>query len=226
MSTLYVVATPIGNLKDITLRALEVLQSVDLIACEDTRHTLKLLNAHNIKKRLISCRADNEAQSAAGICRLLAEGRTVAYASDAGTPSVSDPGALLVHAVREAGFPVVPIPGVSALSTILSVAGLRERSVTFEGFLSPKVGKRRARLTELLARGEAFVVYESPFRLLKLLGDLADLSAEREIFVGREMTKVHEEYRAATAKELLSEYAARGKVLGEVSVLVLGKKRA
>ena len=226
MSTLYVVATPIGNLKDITLRALEVLQSVDVIACEDTRHTLKLLNAHNIKKHLISCRADNEAQSAAGICGILGEGRTVAYASDAGTPALSDPGAALVQAVRRAGYPVVPIPGASALATLVSVAGLRERTVTFEGFLSPKAGKRRARIRELLERGEAFVVYESPFRFLKLLADLADLSPEREIFVGREMTKVHEEYRAATAKALLEEFGARGRILGEVSVLVLGKKKA
>ncbi len=223
---LYVVATPIGNLKDITLRALEVLQSVDVIACEDTRHTLKLLNAHGIKKRLISCRADNEEQSAAGICALLEEGRTVAYASDAGTPSVSDPGAALVQAVRRAGFTVVPIPGASALATLVSVSGLREKTVTFEGFLSPKSGKRRARIRELLERGEAFVVYESPFRFLKLLTDIADLSPEREIFVGREMTKVHEEYRAATAKELLEEFGTRGRILGEVSVLVSGKKRA
>jgi len=226
VSTLYIVATPIGNLKDITLRALEVLQSVDVVACEDTRHTLKLLNAHNITKRLISCRADNEEQSAAGICRILEEGRTVAYASDAGTPSLSDPGAALVQAVRRAGFSVLPIPGPSALATLVSVAGLRERTVTFDGFLSPKAGKRRSRIRELLDRGEAFVVYESPFRLLKLLADIADLSPESEIFIGREMTKVHEEYRAATAKELLEEFGARVRILGEVSVLVSGKKKA
>lgn len=225
MSTLYIVATPIGNLKDITLRALEVLREVDVVACEDTRQTLKLLNAHGIRKRLVSCRADNELQSAEGICRLLGEGQSVAYATDAGTPSVSDPGGALVQAVRRAGYPVVPIPGPSALAAIVSVAGIRGGAVTFEGFLSPKSGKRRARLAELLARGEPFVLYESPFRLLKLMRDLADLSPERELIVGREMTKVHEEYRAATASELLAEFESRGRILGEFSVLVSGMKK-
>ena len=135
---MYIIGTPIGNLKDITLRALETLKEVDVIACEDTRHTLRMLNSFEIKKRLISCRSHNEAQSAAYIVQLMEEGQNIAYVSDAGTPGISDPGAVVVRAVREAEFDVVPIPGPNAFGALQSVSGFGDKTVTFEGFLSPK----------------------------------------------------------------------------------------
>ncbi|HUX20027.1 MAG TPA: 16S rRNA (cytidine(1402)-2'-O)-methyltransferase, partial [Spirochaetia bacterium] len=226
MASLYIIATPIGNLDDITLRAAATLRMVDVVACEDTRRTLKLLSALDIKKPLMSCRAENEGAAAKRICELLAGGKEVAYASDAGTPALSDPGSLLVREVRSAGFAVCPIPGVSAFATIVSVAGVRDKTVTFEGFLSPKPGKRRRRLQELLEREEAFVLYESPFRILKLLGDLSDLSPDRAIVIGREMTKVYEEYRIDTAQGHIAELQQRNKVVGEFTVLVSGNKMA
>lgn len=224
MATLSIVATPIGNLDDITRRAVETLKSVDLVACEDTRRTLALLNVLGVKKRLLSCRADNETAAAKKICALLSEGKEIAYLTDAGTPSLSDPGAALIREVRGRGFQVVPIPGVSAFATAVSVSGFADKTVTFEGFLSPKPGKRRKRLTELLTREEAFVLYESPFRIVKLMNDLADLSPDRAIMIGREMTKVHEEYRFDRAKGHLENLQARSRIAGEFTVLVSGSK--
>jgi 16S rRNA (cytidine1402-2'-O)-methyltransferase len=226
MGSLYLVATPIGNLKDITLRALEVLREVEIVACEDTRRTLKLLNAYEIRKHLVSCRAENEARVAESLCREIEDGKSVAYVSDAGTPGVSDPGAALVRAARGRGLSVVPVPGPSALATILSVSGFGEKSVTFEGFLSPKPGRRRARLRELLDREEGFVLYESPYRILKLLEDLADLSPGRKILVGREMTKLHEEYREAAPAALQEALERENAGIGEFTVLVSGTKMA
>ncbi len=220
--TLYIVATPIGNLKDITLRALETLRAVDLIAAEDTRHTLQLLNAHGIVKRLISCRAANETNSADGIVNLLSEGQSLAYCTDAGTPGLSDPGAILVDRVRRAGYPVVPLPGPSAFASLLSVGGFGGRTVTFDGFLSVKSGKRQRRVDELLARQEAFVLYESPFRIVKLLQAIADTEPERKILVAREMTKSHEEFLPGTALSVLNELKARPIIKGEFAVLVSG----
>ncbi|MEI8095734.1 MAG: 16S rRNA (cytidine(1402)-2'-O)-methyltransferase [Spirochaetales bacterium] len=220
--TLYIVATPIGNLQDITLRALETLRNVDIIAAEDTRHTLGLLNAHNISKRMISCRAANEANSADGIVGLLGEGKSLAYCTDAGTPGLSDPGAVLVAKVREAGFPVVPIPGASALASLVSVGGFGGRTVTFDGFLSVKPGKRKKRVQELLGREEAFVLYESPFRIIKLLQALADIEPDRKLLVAREMTKSHEEFLSGTAASVLNELASRPIIKGEFAVLVSG----
>lgn len=224
MATLHIVATPIGNLEDITRRAVEVLKEVDLVACEDTRRTLKLLNAIGVKKPLLSCRAENEAAAAKRICALLAEGRDVAYVSDAGTPALSDPGAVLVREARAGGFAVAPVPGASAFAAVVSVAGLGEKTITFEGFLSPKPGKRRRRLADLLGREEAFVLYESPYRVVKLLADLADLSPDRAIVLGREMTKVHEEYRVDSATGHLAELSGRAKIMGEFTLLVSSHK--
>jgi len=224
VGTLYIVATPIGNLSDMTLRAIEVLKMVSLIACEDTRRTLQLLNHLGIKSRLVSVRSHNEASSAPKIIDALGKGLDVAYASDAGTPGVSDPGAVLVRMAREAGFSVVPVPGVSAFAALVSVAGGMDKTVVFEGFLSPKPGRRRARLRELLETEAAFVLYESPFRALKLAEDLADLDSERYVCVGREMTKLHEEFIVGSAGEIRAELAARDKQLGEFAVYVSGKK--
>lgn len=220
MGTLYMVATPIGNLEDITVRALQTLRSVDVIACEDTRHTRRLLTRFDIHKRLIACHAHNESASADGIVQLLAEGRNVAFVSDAGTPGISDPGAKVVGAVRAAGHPVVPVPGVSAVATLVSVGGYIGKTFTFEGFLSPRPGRRRKRLEELLVRDEAFILYESPFRVVRLLEDIASLAPGRKVIVGREMTKAFEEYVDGTAAELASLFAGRESIKGEFALCV------
>lgn len=218
--------TPIGNLSDITYRALETFKTVDVIACEDTRHTLQLLNHFEIKKPLISCRAQNEQTAAQKIVHLLDEGQNVAYASDAGTPGISDPGAVLVDVARVAGHTIVPIPGACAFVSLASVAGSGGKSLLFEGFLSPKPGRRRSRLRELMATGFAFVLYESPFRIVKLLADIADIQCERRIVVGRELTKLHEEIVEGTAAKVLEDFAGRSKILGEFAVFVSGTKDA
>ncbi|MGI5173090.1 16S rRNA (cytidine(1402)-2'-O)-methyltransferase [Treponema sp. OMZ 840] len=224
MSGLYIVGTPIGNLGDITYRALEIFRSVDIIAAEDTRHTLQLLTHFGIKKPLISCRAQNEKEAAERIVRLLDEGKTVAFASDAGTPGISDPGAVLADTVRRAGHPLIPVPGVSAFTALTSVAGSGGKTVIFEGFLPQKPGKRKSRVKELLETGWAFVLYESPFRIVKLLTDIADIEYERRVVIGRELTKLHEEIIEGTAAELRDEFAGRTKILGEFTLFVAGKK--
>ena len=219
MSTLYIVATPIGNLDDITIRAIKTLREADVIACEDTRHTQMLLNHLEITgKRLIACHAHNEAASSQGIVGLLSQGLDVAYCSDAGTPGVSDPGSRLVRAVREAGFTVVPIPGASASVTLISASGLSGKTFTFEGFLSPKSGRRKTRLKELLAREEAFIIYESPFRILKTLTEIKELDDSRRIVLGREITKAFEQFLYGTASEIISQLKV---VKGEFAFVVL-----
>ncbi len=224
VAVLYVVATPIGNLGDITYRALETFKAVDVIACEDTRHTLQLLTHFGIRKPLVSCRARNEQDASLRVLDILKKGQNVAYASDAGTPALSDPGAVLVRLAREAGHAIVPIPGASAFATLLSVAGGTDKTVMFEGFLSPKPGRRRSRLRELLESGYGFVLYESPFRIVKLLADLAEIERERQVVIGRELTKLHEELVSGSAFEVHADFAARDKILGEFSVFVSGKK--
>ncbi len=217
------VATPIGNLDDITYRAVETLKGVEVIACEDTRHTQQLLTHWGgISKRLIACHAHNETNSAKGIVGLLAEGKDVAFVSDAGTPpGISDPGARVVSTVRQAGFPVVPIPGVSAQSALVSVAGYVGKTFTFEGFLSPKKGRRKKRLEELLSRDEAFIIYESPFRILKTLAELAELDGgARQIVLGREMTKKFEEFLQGTASQVMEILGAKPSIKGEFALLV------
>lgn len=224
--TLYIVGTPIGNLGDITFRALEIFKSVDVIACEDTRHTLSLLTHFDIRKPLVSCRAQNEQTAGQKIIQLLDSGQNVAYASDAGTPGISDPGAVLVQMAWDAGHTVVPVPGASAFSALVSVAGTGGKTIVFEGFLSPKSGRRRSRLRELLGTGYAFVLYESPFRIVKLLTDIADIECERHVVVGRELTKLHEEIVVGTVAEVRDNFAARNKILGEFAVFVSGNKNA
>lgn len=226
VSTLYIVGTPIGNLGDITFRALETFKAVDVIAAEDTRHTLQLLTHFGIRKPLVSCRSQNEAAASQKLLQLLAAGQTVAYASDAGTPGISDPGAVLAGLARKAGHSVVPIPGASAFATLASVAGGGGKTLVFEGFLSPKPGRRRSRLRELYAAGAAFILYESPFRITKLLADMVDIDNKRRVVVGRELTKLHEEIIEGTAGELLADFSAREKILGEFAVFVSGDKNA
>lgn len=226
MPTLYIVATPIGNLGDITQRALTVLAEADCVACEDTRNTLKLLNHFQIRKRLISHYSYNEESSIRKILEELEKGSNVALVSDSGTPGISDPGASVVRRVREKGFPVVPIPGPSAFSALVSVSGFPARGLSFEGFLSPKKTRRRNRLRELLAAGKGFVLYESPFRIVALLEDLSILSPSRPLCMGREMTKIHEEFFFGTAKDVLTELVKKPKILGEFSIVVGPEKNS
>ncbi|MDR0706584.1 MAG: 16S rRNA (cytidine(1402)-2'-O)-methyltransferase [Treponema sp.] len=216
------IATPIGNLGDMTFRAVETLKTVDLVACEDTRRTLKLLTHFGIRARLLSCRAVNEASASRKVIAALDERKTVAYCSDAGTPAISDPGAILVRSAAAAGHTVIPLPGASALASLVSIAGGADKSVVFEGFLSPKDGRRKSRLKALLETGAAFVLYESPFRIRKLLADIVELDHERYVCVGREMTKVHEEYLRGSASEIAEVLGERTDIRGEFSVFVSG----
>lgn len=225
MSTLYIVGTPIGNLGDITYRAVETLKNVDVVAAEDTRHTLQLLTHLEIRKPLISCRAQNEKIAAQKIIQLMDEGKNIAFASDAGTPGISDPGAILAGLARKAGHSVVPIPGPSAFATLASVAGAGGKTLIFEGFLSPKPGKRRGRLKELLSTEDAIVLYESPFRIVKLLTDIADIDNNRRVVVGRELTKLHEEIVEGTAAELRDDFTSRASIKGEFAVFISGIKK-
>jgi 16S rRNA (cytidine1402-2'-O)-methyltransferase len=223
MAVLYIIGTPIGNLGDMSFRAVETLKETDLVACEDTRRTLKLLSHFGISVKMLSCRAQNEEAAASRVIAALKEGKTVAYASDAGTPGLSDPGAVLARKAAEAGFNVIPIPGPSAFAALVSVAGGTAKSVVFEGFLSPKPGRRRSRLKELLDTGAGFVLYESPFRIVKLLEDLADLDKDRYVCIGREMTKIHEEYFRGTAEKIhltFVEKNDKNTIKGEFSVYV------
>ncbi|QEN09226.1 16S rRNA (cytidine(1402)-2'-O)-methyltransferase [Oceanispirochaeta crateris] len=225
MAILYMVATPVGNLQDMTYRAVEVLKEVDIIACEDTRLSAKLLNHYGIQKHLISCRARNEKQSAPGIVKLLDEGKNIAYVSDAGTPVMSDPGRLLVRQCRDAGHEIFPIPGASAFTTLVSVCGFHGKSFHFEGFLSPKSGKRKKRLQELLNREESFMIYESPYRVVKVLEEIREMEPEREILLGREMTKKFEEYIEGTADKLINHLETGNHSKGEFALLVSAEKK-
>ncbi|MBP7262889.1 MAG: 16S rRNA (cytidine(1402)-2'-O)-methyltransferase [Spirochaetia bacterium] len=225
MATLYMVATPIGNLEDITLRAARVLGEVDTVACEDTRHTLRLLNHLGVKKPLVACYAYEEEKGSARILGLLNQGKDVAYCSDAGTPGLSDPGVLAAKMAADAGHQVVPLPGATAFAALASAAGLFFKSLTFDGFPSPKPGRRRTRVSELMARDEAFVMYESPHRIVKLLADIASLDPGRPVCVGRELTKLHEELVRGSAQAVLADFKARADIKGELAVMVAGRPR-
>jgi len=222
MATLYIIGTPIGNLGDISFRAVETLKKADLVACEDTRRTLKLLSHLGIRVKMLSCRSQNEEFAAGKVLDALNQGQTVAYASDAGTPSLSDPGAVLTRMAVNAGHDVVPVPGPSAFAALLSVAGGKDKTVIFEGFLSPKAGRRKSRLRELMAMDAACILYESPFRILKLLGDIAEIDSSRYICIGREMTKIHEEFIRGTAAEALEILAKKNEQIGEFAVYLSG----
>jgi 16S rRNA (cytidine1402-2'-O)-methyltransferase len=224
MGTLYIVATPIGNLDDITYRAVETLKNADTIACEDTRHTIGLLNKYEIKKPLISYYAAEEEKGISRILSKLDKGESVAYVSDAGTPGLSDPGGALVRAAREKEHDIIPIPGPSAFAALVSIGGISGKTILFEGFLSIKKGKRRNRLKQLLEREESFVVYESPFRVMKLLEELKELDPERKIVVGRELTKKFEEILTGKPETVIDILSLKGKIQGEFSVLICEKR--
>lgn len=201
---LYMVATPIGNLEDITFRAVETLKKADVLACEDTRVTRILLDKYGITpQKIISHHQHNEKNSVPGILSLLQEGRTVALVSDAGTPVISDPGNKLVREAVKAGIPVIPIPGPSAVTTLLSVCHFPVDIYTFEGFLPHKKG-RQTRLKQMAERTHATVLFESTHRILKLLEELQACCGERDLLVGRELTKIHETLFRGTVSEARS----------------------
>ena len=218
MAILYIVATPIGNLQDITLRALETLRAVDFIICEDTRLTKRLLERHQIDKPTISFHQHSSGEKTSYIIEQLKRGQQAAFVSDAGTPGVSDPGNQLVAAAVSAGITVVPIPGPSALTTALSVAGIATDSFLFLGFPPHKKG-RQTLLRSIAAEPRVVVLYESSHRIVKLLGSLAELAPDRTVVVGRELTKIHEEIFRGTAREAFEHFSA-GEQRGEFVVII------
>jgi 16S rRNA (cytidine1402-2'-O)-methyltransferase len=220
--TLFVVATPLGNLEDVTLRALRVLKEVALVACEDTRRTSNLLRAHGIATRTTSYFEHNERWKGEKILAELRAGRDVALVSDAGTPGISDPGFRLVREARTEGLPVIPIPGASAVVAALSVSGLPTDRFLFVGFLPPRAGARQKAIAALAAVNETLVFYESPVRLLDALRDLEAGLGDREAFLGRELTKLHEEHLRGPLSVLRAGLAARDAVRGEVALVVAG----
>jgi 16S rRNA (cytidine1402-2'-O)-methyltransferase len=219
---LYIVSTPIGNLADITFRAVEILKSVDLIAAEDTRHSKRLLDNYQIKTKMISIHQHNEASRIGFVSDRLDEGLNIALVSDAGTPLISDPGYRLVSALRERNYSIISIPGASALISALSISGLKSDKFYFEGFLSSKTGARQARLTELKASDATLIFYEAPHRLKKLISDIVLVfGANRKTCIARELTKKFETTKVATSLELENWLAENPQQLkGECVVLV------
>ena len=217
--TLYIVATPIGNLADITHRALQVLRDVALVACEDTRHTRKLLQHYGLDTKTVSYHEHNEQQRARELIELLQQGSDVAVVSDAGTPAISDPGFRLVRAAIENGVAVVPVPGPSALIAALVAAGLPTDEFFFGGFLPARSSVRRARLQELRAVPGTLIFYEAPHRLAASLQDAYAVLGEREAVVARELTKLHEELRRGRLSELAEHYS-QTEPRGEIVLLI------
>ena len=218
--TLYLVATPIGNLEDITLRALRVLREADLIACEDTRQTGKLLAHFGIDKPMVSYHEHNEAARAAELIVKLEGGSNIALVSDAGTPLVSDPGYRLVRAAIGSGIVVVPIPGASAVLSALSGAGLPTDAFRFCGFLPAKQGQRKKALEALRGEDCTLVFYEAPHRILDTLSEVSAVYGDRPVVVARELTKLHEEFLRGTGEEVRAQLAARPSVKGEITLLI------
>jgi 16S rRNA (cytidine1402-2'-O)-methyltransferase len=219
--SLYLVATPIGNLEDITLRALRVLKEVDLIACEDTRQTLKLLSHYGIHTRTVSYHEHNEMTKAAELVVDLEGGAKIALVTDAGMPGISDPGFRLIALAIRHHVPVVPIPGASAFLAALVASGLPTDSFRFSGFLPAKSGQRRKLLESVRESPRTQVFYEAPHRLLETLADVSELLGEaRHVVVAREVTKIHEEFLRGRAGEILEQLKSRGDVKGEITLLI------
>ena len=217
--TLYLVATPIGNLEDITLRALRTLKECDLVAAEDTRHTGQLLKHFGISKPLLSYFQFNEARRSEEILERLRRGEKIALVTDAGSPGVSDPGQRVVRAALVAGFRVEAVPGPCALITALTASGLATDEFHFVGFLPHKSGQRRKQLEQLKGTSGTLILYESPYRLEKLLGELQEVFPERSVVVARELTKKFEEFLRGTPGKLM-ELASRRSLKGEFVVLI------
>jgi 16S rRNA (cytidine1402-2'-O)-methyltransferase len=218
---LYLVATPIGNLEDITLRALRILKEVDLIACEDTRQTQKLLNHYGIEKRTVSYHEHNEMTRAAELIVDVERGASIALVTDAGMPGISDPGFRLIALAIRHHVPVVPVPGATAFLAALVASGLPTDSFRFSGFLPPKRGKRREVLENIMGSPRTQVFYEAPHRLLETMEDIVQvLGLNRQVVIAREVTKLHEEFLRGRAGELLERLRERGEIKGEITLLI------
>ncbi len=221
--TLYIVSTPIGNLEDITLRALRILKEVDVIAAEDTRHSSKLLNHYGISKPLLSYWGEKEKVKAEEVLAKLREGQAVALISDAGTPGISDPGGVLVERAVAEGIPVVSVPGPSALVAAISLSGLPIKEFTFVGFLPPRKSQRRKMLDELGMERRTFVFYEAPHRIIETLEDMREVWGDRKAAVVREITKIHEETLRGSVADILREIQDRT-IAGEYVIIVEGRR--
>ncbi|MFQ5507812.1 MAG: 16S rRNA (cytidine(1402)-2'-O)-methyltransferase [Leptospirillia bacterium] len=222
--TLFVIGTPIGNLEDLSLRALRLLGTVDIIAAEDTRHTQKLLTHHGLSGQLTSYHDHNKEMKAPVLVERMLSGESVALVSDAGTPLVSDPGYLLVVQAHEADIPVVPVPGPSAVHAALSVAGLATDAYTFLGYLPNRSGARRTQLERLKEQPYTLVLFESPHRIGKCLADILEVMGDRPLAICRELTKVHEEVLRTTVSGAIERFA-EGKVRGEFTLVLEGFTR-
>jgi len=218
---LYVVATPIGNLDDITHRAVLTLQSISIVAAEDTRRTRNLLNHLDIAKRLVSYREENREAASIGILEALENGQSVALVTDAGTPGLSDPGHHLVRAALDRGIQIVPVPGPNALGAALSVSGMSLERFIFEGFLPTRSAARKRRLGELAYAGYPLVIYESPHRIRDTLADIMEVLGNREAMIAREITKIYEEFLRGSVKNILDMMENR-KIKGEITLLLAG----
>ncbi|HEY5255535.1 MAG TPA: 16S rRNA (cytidine(1402)-2'-O)-methyltransferase [Acidobacteriaceae bacterium] len=224
---LYIVATPIGNLEDITLRALRILRSVDRIACEDTRQTQKLLSHFGIAVPTVSCHAHNERERADELIAELKGGARIAMVSDAGMPGISDPGEYLVAQAVAAGIPVIPIPGASAVVSALAASGLDTTSFLFVGFPPPRTGERRSFYETLRSERATLIFYEAPHRVVESLRDAIQIfGAERQAVLAREITKIHEEFLRGTLREIEAVCASRNLLRGEMTLLVAGANPA
>jgi len=222
--TLYIVSTPIGNLEDITLRALRILKEVDLIAAEDTRHTILLLRHFGIQTPLTSYFEGNELKKKEFILFKLKQGDRVALVSDAGTPGISDPGFRLIQTAIESRIPIVPIPGPSAAIAALSVSGLPTDAFLFKGFLPHKSKKRRDLLNQLEEVRETLILYESPHRITEILDDILSILGDREMVLTRELTKIYEEVLRGNVTEIKEQIGER-KLKGEITLIISGKTR-
>lgn len=203
---LYLVATPIGNLEDITFRAINILKEVDLIVAEDTRHTLKLLNHYEISKPLISYHRHNEEIKVEGLIEKLKEGQNIAVVSDAGTPAICDPGEVIVKEALKENIKVIPIPGACAFVNALVASGLDTKEFVFYGFLSINKKIRKEKLEQIKKENKTIILYEAPHKLKNTLEDLEEILENRKIVIARELTKIHEEFIKGTAKEILEKY--------------------
>jgi len=218
---LYLVATPIGHLEDITLRALRVLKEVDLIACEDTRQTQKLLHHYAIATRTTSYHEHNEAEKASELVKQMQEGASIALVTDAGMPGISDPGYRLITLAIQRQIPVVPVPGASAVLAALVASGLPTDAFQFNGFLPAKRGDRRSVLEGIKNSQTTQVFYEAPHRIIEALEDVIEmLGGSRQVVIGRELTKIHEEFLRGTAEDIFGNLKARETVKGEITVLI------
>ena len=223
--TLYIVATPLGNLEDITLRAIRVLKEASVIACEDTRRTVKLLNRYEIRTPMFIFHDYNKLRAGAVLVRRLSEGESVALVSDAGTPAISDPGYELVREAIGGGIPVEVVPGPSALISALVVSGLPTDHFAFEGFLPSRKERRKKAMQSLAGETRTMIFYESPQRVGAFLAEAAEILGERRACLVRELTKIHEEILRGTLGELASEIARRETVLGEITLVVGGAQK-